>query len=92
MRRAQLPDHTCGWSPQYRRTVANHECARCVAEDELILDTQKFDQRKRSWIYRPARVPRLVSADDIPSGDSLAANGDEPAPRRETFVPLGDAE
>ena len=92
MRRAQLPDHTCGWSPQYRRTVANHECARCIAEDEQILDTQQFDQRKRARIHRPARVSRVVSALDIPRAGPSVANSAEATPRRETFVPLGDAD
>ncbi|MFE7843605.1 hypothetical protein ACFUTX_00265 [Microbacterium sp. NPDC057407] len=49
-------EHTCGWSPNYRRTVANDECERCRAEDELILDTQRADQKKRARMYRPARA------------------------------------
>lgn len=92
MRRAQLPEHTCGWSPQYRRTIPNDECERCRAEDELVLDTQRFDQRMRSWIHRPARVPHLVSAEVIPGGAMPAPDAEEPELRRETFVPLGDTD
>ena len=88
MRRAQLPEHTCGWSPQHRRTVPNHECERCRAEDELVLDTQRFDQKKRSWVHRPTRAANVVSAADIPSGDEPALDAEEPELRRVTFVPL----
>ncbi|WZO55027.1 hypothetical protein MRBLWH7_003938 [Microbacterium sp. LWH7-1.2] len=88
MRRAELPEHTCGWSPRYRRTVPNDECERCRAEDELIFDTQRFDQRKRSWIYRPARASNAVSAIAITNGDDSTSREAPAELRRETFVPL----
>ncbi|KQP71388.1 hypothetical protein ASF40_06330 [Microbacterium sp. Leaf288] len=92
MRRAQLPEHTCGWSPQYRRTVSNDECERCRAEDELVLDTQRFDQRMRSWVHRPTRASQMVSAADIPAAGEPVLDTEEPELRRETFVPLSDTE
>lgn len=90
MRRAELPPHSCGWSPHYRRTVSNDECERCRAEDELILDTQRVDQRRRARIYRPARASEAPAPVSLAGG---AGSGLEEAPgelRRQTFVPIGD--
>lgn len=53
------PPHSCGWSPNYKRTVANDECERCKLEDELILDTQRADQKKRARMFRPA--PAMIT-------------------------------
>lgn len=77
------PEHTCGWSPNYRRTVSNDECERCRAEDELIVDTQRADQKKRARIYRPARA----TAVDRPMSEPRALTSNEPSLiRRLTFV------
>ncbi|KRB36409.1 hypothetical protein ASD93_10050 [Microbacterium sp. Root180] len=84
------PEHTCGWSPNYRRTVSNDECERCRAEDELIVDTQRADQKKRARIYRPARA----TAVDRPMSGAHAVTSIEPSLiRRQTFVaPLEEVE
>jgi|GEM_PF-2942957 len=90
MRRPELPPHSCGWSPHYRRTVPNDECARCRAEDELILDTQRVDQRKRARTYRPARARHAVGAAAGDSADRDASHEASVELRRQTFVPVGD--
>ena len=81
------PEHTCGWSPNYRRTVSNDECPRCRAEDEQILDTQRADQKKRARIHRPARAAAI----DRPMSEPRIGRADEAAPiRRETFIAPAD--
>lgn len=77
------PPHTCGWSPNYRRTVSNDECERCRAEDELILDTQRADQKRRARIHRPARASVVVR----PMTETPVAASSEPSlVRRQTFI------
>jgi len=91
MRRAELPEHTCGWSPHYRRTVPNHECARCIAEDEEILDTQRWEQKRRARTYRPARAQAAVGS--LADSEDAAPVSEPPVElRRETFVPLAPTE
>jgi hypothetical protein len=77
------PPHTCGWSPHYRRTVSNDECERCKLEDELILDTQRFDQKKRARVYRPAPATGAVRTT---SSADVAVPADPGLVRRRTFV------
>ncbi|MFB8145980.1 hypothetical protein ACFC1W_04455 [Microbacterium sp. NPDC056003] len=78
------PPHTCGWSPHYRRTVSNDECARCRAEDELILDTQRVDQKRRARLYRPARA---AVVDPPMSEVAIARPGEQSLVRhRQTYV------
>jgi hypothetical protein len=72
--------------------VPNDECERCRAEDELVLDTQQFDQRVRSWVHRPTRASRVVDAAEIPSGTAPPAREEHAELRRETFVPLDDTD
>lgn len=87
-RESTPPPHTCGWSPHYRRTVSNDECERCRAEDELILDTQRVDQKKRARVFKPARASGAVR----PTSDAGVAEPEEPSlVRRQTFVaPIED--
>lgn len=89
-RESAPPEHTCGWSPNYRRTVSNDECARCRAEDEQILDTQRVDQKRRARIYRPARATAVVR----PMSEAGSAPTPSPAMiRRQTFVaPVSEPE
>ncbi|MGN8553862.1 UNVERIFIED_CONTAM: hypothetical protein OHV15_14880 [Microbacterium sp. SLM126] len=63
--------------------MSNDECERCRAEDELIVDTQRADQKKRARIYRPARA----TAVDRPMSEAHAMTSNEPSlNRRRTFV------
>lgn len=91
MRRVDPPDHTCGWSPHYRRTVPNHECERCRLEDELILDTALVSQKKRAKVYRPARASHAVlPTSDFVDDEDDPLDGAAVELRRQTFVPVGD--
>lgn len=82
-RQSTPPPHSCGWSPNYRRTVSNDECERCKLEDELILDTHVADQKKRARVYRPASATGAVRT----TSDAEVTEPDDPAlVRRETFI------
>jgi hypothetical protein len=83
MLRDSPPPHTCGWSPDDRRTIGNDECERCRAEDELILDTQRADQKRRARIFRPARATTVFRA---ASAGEAAAPSDSSIVRRRTYV------
>lgn len=84
------PPHSCGWSPNYRRVVGNDECEQCRSEDELILDTQRADQRRRARVFRPARARGLARPT---SEREIAGPSDSPLIRRRTFIaPLEDLE
>ena len=81
------PPHSCGWSPNYRRTVPNDECERCKLEDELILDTHVADQKKRARVYRPASATGAVRT----TSDLAVPEPDDPTlVRRETFIAPSD--
>lgn len=86
-RNSTPPPHTCGWSPHYRRTVSNDECERCKLEDELILDTQRFDQKKRARAYRPTPATGAVRTTSEAEAVTPVESG---LVRRETFVPPVD--
>lgn len=68
--------------------MSNDECERCRAEDELILDTQRVDQKRRARLYRPARAATVVR----PLAEPQAASPAESSPlRRQTFIAPSEA-
>jgi|GEM_PF-5666995 hypothetical protein len=68
--------------------ASNDGCERCLLEDKLVLDTQRFDQRVRSWVYRPARVRRTARVPLRTEARSTVPRGqNEAVIRRTTFIP-----
>ena len=87
LRNSAPPPHTCG-EPSGDRRASNNDCEMCVLEDKLILDTQQFDQRMRSWVYRPARARRTARVPIDPEPDRpVTSRQSEALIRRTTFIP-----